>query len=465
MAHADRSVGKLLLPGLLAVALALAAGCRHSGGGGESPGSKAADARSEQGKTSGLQIVQPEKRDIRMTVVQPGTLQAYEETPIYSRIAGYIEKYNFNIGDRVKKGDVLVNMWIPDYVEAHAQKKAAARRAEVQIKVAEAAERAAEAKLETAKARVLSAQAGVKRAQASYTRWDSEYKRLQVLVGQRVLDVQVRDETYRQFEEAVAALEQANAMVSESTSARDQAAADLLRAQVDVESARVDLIVAQTEEKQAKVTVDYGEIKAPYAGVITQRNISPGDYLEPGGGVSNRPLFLLEQIDPVRVFVGVPELASFFVHDQDTALIRFQAIPGATREGKIVRSGFSANPATRTVQTEIDIPNADLHLHPGWYVTVTITVNRKQIWTLPPNAISSQGPQNYYVYLQIDGKPVRNQVLIGASDDTHVEILKKYVPNTNTNDWPTMDGTERVYAGNLDTLAAGQPVPAASPKQ
>ncbi len=93
--------------------------------------------------------------------------------------------------------------------------------------------------------------------------------------------------------------------------------------------------------------------------MITQRNVSPGDYLEPGGGTNGRPLFVLEQTDPVRVFVGVPELASFFVHDQDTALIRFQAIPGATREGKVVRSGFSLNPSTRTLQTEIDIPNPD----------------------------------------------------------------------------------------------------------
>ena len=130
------------------------------------------------------------------------------------------------------------------------------------------------------------------------------------------------------------------------------------------------------------------------------------------------PLFVLEQIDPVRVFVGVPELASYFVHEQDTALIRFQAIPGVTREGKVVRSGFSLNPATRTLQTEIDIPNNDGHLRPGWYVTVTIAVERKQVWALPSNAIGYQGGQNYSVYLDVAGKPVRTQVLIGPSDDT-----------------------------------------------
>ena len=67
-----------------------------------------------RGKTAGIKVIQPERRDIRMTVVQPGTIQAFEVTPVYSRISGYVEKYRYNIGDRVKAGDVLIDMWIPD---------------------------------------------------------------------------------------------------------------------------------------------------------------------------------------------------------------------------------------------------------------------------------------------------------------------------------------------------------------
>src|SRR5262245_42032903 len=221
------------LRALAALGLLLAAGCRHDEGG-HSPEGRASG---EPGQTAGIRVIRPEKRDIRMTVVQPGTIQAFEVTPIYSRISGYVEKYRYNIGDRVKAGDILIDMWIPDYVEQLSQKTAAVKMAEVQIRVSEAALRAAEAKVETAKARVASAQAGVKRAQASYTRWESEYKRLETLVTQRVLDVQVRDETYRQFEEAAAARDQADAMVSESTSAQVQSVADRDRAKVDVESA------------------------------------------------------------------------------------------------------------------------------------------------------------------------------------------------------------------------------------
>ncbi len=444
---------------LVALTLWLVVGCGHSERNGASANKKTADTEGAQGKTAGIIVVQPERRDIRMNVIQPGTIQAYEVTPIYSRISGYVDKYRFNIGDRVKAGDILLDMWIPDIVEQHGQRTAMVKRAEVQISVAESALRAADAKLETSKARIVSAEAGVKRAQASYTRWESEYKRLQTLVNQRVLDVQVRDETYRQFEEASAASDQAISLVVQTNSERDQATADRDRARVDVEAARADLEVARAQEREARVLVEYGHIKAPYDGVITQRNISPGDYLQPGAA-QGRPLFVLEQTDPVRVFVGVPELASFFIHDQDTALIRFQALPGATREGKVVRSGFSMNPSTRTLQTEIDIPNQDGHLHPGWYVTVSVAIDRKQVWTLPSDAIGFGGQQNYYVYLQVDGKPVRTPVIIGTSDDTRTEVLKKYAPGANTNAWPGFDGTERVLAGNLDLLAQGQPVTA-----
>jgi RND family efflux transporter MFP subunit len=227
------------------------------------------------------------------------------------------------------------------------------------------------------------------------------------------------------------------------------------KARVDVEAARADLEVARADEREARVNVEYGQIKAPYPGVITQRNVSPGDYLQPGGGSNGRPLFVLEQTDPVRVFVGVPELASFFIHEGDKALIRFQALAGITREGKVVRSGFSLNPSTRTLQTEIDVPNTEGYLHPGWYVTVSITIDRKQVWTLPSNAIGFQGQQNY-VYLQVNGKPVRTTVIIGPSDDTHTQVIRKYSPVADTNAWPFFDGTENVLVGNLDVLAESQ---------
>ena len=223
--------------------------------------------RARGSKTAGIRVVQPERRDIRMTVVQPGTIQAFEVTPIYSRIAGYVDKYRYNIGDRVKAGDVLLDMWIPDIVEQHGQKAAAveARRGPDPRR----RERRAGGRRQAGddqgprSSRPRPASSGPRPATR---RWESEYKRLQTLVDQQVLDVQVRDETYRQFEEAAAA--------------RRPGQRDGLRGQlragpgrrptsngpsVDVEAARADLEVAQAEERRGpgpgRVRPDQGPLR------------------------------------------------------------------------------------------------------------------------------------------------------------------------------------------------------------
>ena len=104
---------------MLALALiALLAGCGHRAA--EAPGKEAAAEPKDKPAT-----VRIERRDIHMKVDQPGTIQAFETTPIYARIGGYVDKYHVNIGDRVKADSVLLSMWIPDLVEALNQKKAA----------------------------------------------------------------------------------------------------------------------------------------------------------------------------------------------------------------------------------------------------------------------------------------------------------------------------------------------------
>ena len=267
--------------------------------------------------------------------------------------------------------------------------------------------------------------------------------------------MQVRDETYRQFEEAAAEREQAEAAVSEANSARDQAAADLDRARVDVEAARADLVVAQAERAagpgQRRLRPDQGPVRRRAHPAQRQPGrLPPARRRHPG-----RAALRARADRPGPRLRGRPR-AGLLLRPRagHRARSASRRCPGITREGKVVRSGFSLNPSTRTLQTEIDIPNSDGHLRPGWYVTVTIAIERKQVWALPSNAIAYQGGQNYYVYLDVDGKPVRTPVIIGPSDDTYTEVLRKYGPTANTNDWPNFDGTERVFAGNLDVLEA-----------
>ena len=210
--------------------------------------------------------------------------------------------------------------------------------------------------------------------------------------------------------------------------------------------------------------VEFGKIKAPYAGVITRRNVNPGDYLQPGGGggMQSAPLYVLEQVDPVRVFVGVPELSSGFIKDHDTATLRIQALPGRTIEGKVIRSGFSLNPTNRTMQAEVDIPNPDGLLRPGMYVTVSIAIDRPKVMTLPSAAVRFKG-QQAYLYLAIEGKARMTPVQVGPSDDRFTEVLRKKPPGTQGDEFVDVDGTEQVVIGSLDAMTDGITLPPPAP--
>ena len=215
-------------------------------------------------------------------------------------------------------------------------------------------------------------------------------------------------------------------------------------------------------EREARVNVEYGQIKAPYAGVITQRNVSPGDYLQPGGGTNGRPLFVLEQTDPVRVFVGVPELASFFVHDERHGADPLPGDPGRHPRGQGRPLGLLAQPdrpAPSRPRSTSPTPTATST--PAGTSPSPSRSTASRSGPSPPTPSSSRASRTTSSSSQIDGKPVRVAVIVGPSDDTYTEILRKYVPGdpknppyANTVDWPTLDGTENILVGNLDILNA-----------
>jgi multidrug efflux pump subunit AcrA (membrane-fusion protein) len=117
------------------------------------------------------------------------------------------------------------------------------------------------------------------------------------------------------------------------------------------------------------------------------------------------------------------------------------------------------------LQTEIDIPNPTGLLRPGMYVTSTIAIERRNVFTVPSDAISFQGGQNYFLFFEgKDGKPVRTQILVGLSANDQTELLRKRIPNSGPDDWAEFDGTERIFSGNLDALnAASQAGASGSP--
>src|SRR5262249_55487824 len=162
------------------------------------------------------------------------------------------------------------------------------------------------------------------------------------------------------------------------------------------------LAVAEADRDHVQTLLQYTQIKSPFDGIVTRRAINTGDFVQPPTASKGEPLYVVDRIKPIRVFVDVAELDAVWGSEGDTVLLRAQALPGQLCNGTLTRTSRSMDRQNRNLRTEIDLPNADGKLLPGMYMTATIIVEHNNAWTLPPGAIFTEGDQNY-CYRMEDG--------------------------------------------------------------
>jgi RND family efflux transporter MFP subunit len=356
---------------------------------------------------------------VRHQIEQPGfNIEAFQETPLYAKISGYVRTWKVDIGDPVTQGQILAELDVPEMVVEVKQKEAALRQANAQVGQARAAERT---------------------ALAQVARTKSQYERLS-RVGRGVIDQDSVDEARLGYEIAQATLEKAQADVA------------VALAQVDVSRAHRDY---------AETMLKYATVRAPYKGVVTQRNINTGDFILPAGtGAKGMPLFVIIQTDPVRVFINIPGAEAAWIKDGDPVSLRLLGAGGEVFAGTLTRNARALDPRTRTLRTEIDIPNSAGKLLPGMYVQASIVIQHAGVWTLPAAAVVTEGDQTY-CYRVMAGKAVRTPLQVGLSGGGLVEVLKKKSPPATTGAqgrWEDITGDEKIVGSNPAALSDGQPV-------
>jgi HlyD family secretion protein len=408
------------MPESVCVPLAVAAAVICLSTGCDRPTTASLTAEAQPATAATVHTVKPERRTVHHRIDQPGfNIQAFQQAPLYAKIAGYIEKWNVDIGDRVKKDDVLAVLYVPEMNIDVDRKQAALRQAAAQI--------------EQARASVLTAQAQVERTK-------SQYERLSRIGRSGVLDQENVDETRLSYEAARARLQKANADVKFATAQHDAAKADLA---------------------YAKTMLDYATIRAPFPGVVTHRNINAGDFVQPAaGGTRGQALFVVEQVDPVRVFVNVPGADAPWIKESDPVTLELEGAGGKIIEAKVTRNARSLDPQNRTLNTEIDLPNPQGNLLPGMYVQARIIVQRKDAWTLPESALVNEADQTI-CYRVEDGKALRTPLQIGLRGNGRVEILMKQTPASLSGgevQWMPITGEEEIVASNAGSLADGKRV-------
>jgi multidrug efflux pump subunit AcrA (membrane-fusion protein) len=419
-----------------------------------------------------VKVVRAHYRTVKRTVEQPGVIVAYERTALYAKVAGFVDKWTVDIGDRVKKDALLVKLTAPEVVAQHEQAEAQVVLDRALVEQSNKLHLVAQRNVTAATETLAQAQADVKRYEADVERWDSEVKRLTTLVGQRVVDQQVLDETRRQLKSSRAALASSQAAVKTRDAQRLAAEATQEKTGVDVSAAEARVKVAEADERRLAALVGYLTITAPYDAVVTARNVNSGDFVQPATGdptqgvfaigVSSSnatPVYLLNRIDPVLFVIGVPESDAAYVAPGSKARVRVPALANHEFAAKVTRTSWALNPTSRTLQAQVDLPNPDGKFLPGTYAYGSVLIERSAVRALPAAAVTQIGNQTY-CYLAKDGKAVRTAVQTGVSDGAWVEVTGKQVRPAGSSDgtWMAFDGTEAVIVGDLSEISDGVPV-------
>ncbi|HVW67913.1 MAG TPA: efflux RND transporter periplasmic adaptor subunit [Steroidobacteraceae bacterium] len=269
----------------------------------------------------------------------PGQTAAWHSSTIYARVNGYVGKWFVDIGDHVKKGQVMALIETPDL---------------------DAQLAGARAQLQAAEAQVLVRRAQAEFSKTTYERWRDSPK--------GVVSEQEREEKRADYDSAVATLKAAEADVT-------------------LDQARVNQYVALSEFKQ---------VTAPYDGVVSQRDIDIGNLVTAGSTSATTPLYVMTQNDPMRIFVDVPQSAAAdLMGGQIPVEVQVPGAEGHTYAGSVTRTAQAINQQARTLRVEVDIPNARQGLVPGMYVRVGFSLQPKGLVQIPAAALvfRSGGPQ------------------------------------------------------------------------
>lgn len=361
------------------------------------------------------------RKTLVLTTTQPGRIEAFESAPLYGKVSGYVSDVLVDIGDKVKRGQTLVRIAVPELDDDRRQKQALVAQAKAEIGQSHAALRAAEAGVASSQAAIEQTKAAVARAEAEYARWQAESGRLDSLAETGSVTQKVADETRNQFRAADAARHEATAAVHASEAAVTEAQAQVEQARADVVAAEARLTVAESNLARVETMLAYTEIKAPFDGVVTKRSVDTGHFVAEGG--TGGPLVSVVRTDRVRVFLDVPEIESAKVEAGDSATIRVQALDNLEVAGNVTRTGWALDNANRTLLTEIDLANGDGRLRPGMYAIASIRLEeRKEVLTLPIAAIARRAEEAFCFVIR-DGKATRTPIKLGLRVGDDWEVL------------------------------------------
>jgi HlyD family secretion protein len=421
-----------------------------------------------------LQMIHPQVRRIVRVVGQPSFVQSYERTSIYPKVTAFIEKWNVDIGDKVQKGDVLADLFVPEMREDLGTKKATVEFDQEQVRLAQKEVEVAQAEVSAAKARLDMAVAILAKYEAEVKRWDVQVKRLAREVERQVVAPQILLESENELNADIAARDAAKAAIKNAESELLAKEAALARAEVNVAVARARVVVAQSEAKRLEAWVGYLKLFAPYDGIIVARNANTWDFVLPQTGDPTAqvraphlspsgqaaPIYVVDRTDIVRIFVDVPERDANYIHIGSEARVKVWAYRDEWLPASVTRISWALNTHSRTMRAEIDLRNPGSQILPGMYAYGNIVVERPDVRALPKSAFTYSGGKSF-IWRYDNGHALRTEVATGVTDGEWIEVTNRRVESKSSSEerWEPILNSEQVLSGSkLSILTEGAPV-------
>lgn len=408
----------------------------------------AADTSEDATGAVRVTVVQPTVEPLRRVTSQPAHIEPFEQTSLFAKASGFIAEVKADIGDRVKKDQVLVELSIPEMQQERVQKLAAIEEARAAVGQSEARVVAAQSMIDAAQARRDEAVATIAQQDAEIAFRQSEHARIAELVTAKSVNEALRDEKLKQLQAAKAGLVAAQAAVRSAEANIKVERARKTQAEADLAHAIAQRQVTEASLRQTEILMDYATIKAPYAGVITRRWANTGDFIRSAAVGQNEPLFTLVKVDPLRIVADIPENDSSLIRDDQPATLTIDALKGRPFAGRVKRSTGVLDPKTRTLRVEVELDQPDPQLRPGMYGALTITLaERKQAILVPSRCLRFEGDRAF-VLIAAKGKAEKRTVTVGFNDGNRVEITTG------------LNSDDTVIAESRSPLSPGQPVQA-----
>ena len=371
---------KFLLIGLVVSTLLIVSACSNSVAG------KRADSAAREERIQ-VRAVPVKVQELRRNVESVGSLFPLEEVTVSSEVEGKVDEVLADIGDRVERGQPLVNVSTIELKLVLDQQRALYQQARARLGIAEDSDDLKN---------VLDA-AEVKKAAADLKESEEAYKRSQQLLEKRLIPRQDFDQNDARVHSARAAYDLAVQAVQN------------LRAQIPQYRATVELA-----EKKLRDAV----IRAPFKGQIKERVVSPGQYLK-----VQTPVMVIVSVDPLRVRLKIPETMAGWIQIGDRSQVTVEAYPGKTFSGKLSRINPSVDPQNRSFEVEALLENPDGLLKPGFFVKARIPSGKvDQAMAVPQDAL--QYSYGVYKVCLVQGDVLKEtEVKVGDLSGEEVEIV------------------------------------------